>query len=313
MVIIDFEKRDCDTFIRDEARKLMKVFLDVAPKYFPIEFASSLVAVADAENDAAEIINGKEKYVYGSPEPFRKDALKYLCSLATVNYELVVLVNGFKPMMDAILDPTMSDLSEFILKTILFLLDDPRTRMVVQPCVDMKSILSPFTDFDSCSGLPSQQKRARAKSALITILRTWTGVILFNSEHEYLCSKTSASVEPAGLNQSGGLLRSPADMASPKPNTSPTIEPTYLSHFVGLLSNAGVPKVIQEDVIDCISELFEPLFAAIGAASPGVAGSREHGTIRSFVVKPEMKAKGRSESSAYIYISISSYPSICLL
>ena len=223
-------------------------------------------------------------------------------------------VNGFRPMMDAVLDPTMSDCSEYILKTILFLLDGPHSRMVVQPCVDMKSILSPFTDFDSCSGLPSQQKRARAKSALITILRTWTGVILFTSEYEPLSSKTSSGAIPEHTDlkpTGGGALRNSAEISSPKPTATPTLEPTYLSHFVGLLLNAGVPRVIQEDVIDCISELFEPLFAAIGASSSQAAASREHRTIRSFVVKSEMNSKGRFDISTCICISF--YPQICLL
>ena len=263
LVLVDFEKKGVERFIRDESRKLIKVFLDMSPKSFPIELASSLVAVAGAEGDQ-----------------FRKVALEYLCTLATVNYEVVVLVNGFKTMLDAVLDPAMSEVSENILIAILFLLDDPRIRAVVQPCVDIKSILSPFIDFDSAAEPISERKRSRAKAAIITIMRTWTGLMLFTSDTQVTTSQASAPVSGGGA-VSGGASTAMKGASMKTTKSSDGKEPGGLKIFVDLLENKGVPKVIQEDILDCITELFGPLVSNNGGVL-GASASREFGAVHSF-------------------------------
>ena len=200
MVLVDFEKANDGNFHRTEAFKLIKNFAEVSAFNFPIEFASSLVAIAGSESD-----------------PFRQFSLEALVNLAATNYSIILKVNGFKVMLDAVLDPAMSEISECIILVILYLLDDPRSRAIVQHYVDLKSILAPFTDLDTSNERSTQEKRKCAKRAIKIILRSWTGIIILTSD------------------------------------------PSCLSSFVNLLEKKGVSKSVQEDIIDTIAEIFEPL------------------------------------------------------
>ena len=89
MIVVDFELFVNETLIRTEAVKIMKAFMEIAPMAFPLEFASSLVSVAQ---------QGRFMSVNGVVEAdeFRFIALDILKSLAYTNYPVVAQVNGFK-------------------------------------------------------------------------------------------------------------------------------------------------------------------------------------------------------------------------
>ena len=89
MIIVDFET--AETFMRTEAVKIIKKYMELSPMTFPIEFAGSLAAVASHDTSGAgnpvTIIEG---------DMFRLVSLEILRSLASTNYMVVAHVNGFK-------------------------------------------------------------------------------------------------------------------------------------------------------------------------------------------------------------------------
>ena len=89
MVVVDFELFMNESLIRTEAVKIMKAFMEIAPMAFPLEFASSLVSVAQQGRYLS--MNGVVE-----ADEFRFVALEILTSLAYTNYPVVAQVNGFK-------------------------------------------------------------------------------------------------------------------------------------------------------------------------------------------------------------------------
>jgi rapamycin-insensitive companion of mTOR len=96
---------------RMQALKCMRRFIELAPATFPIAFARSLVAVANNKDDN-----------------IRRVCLETLRELVIVNAEVVVRVNGLSSLLDAVIEPNTQDMSESILLSVLFLLNDPKNR-----------------------------------------------------------------------------------------------------------------------------------------------------------------------------------------
>jgi len=96
---------------RIQALKLMDKFRKIAPEFFPISFARSLVAIGNSKEDH-----------------FRKLCIDSLVDLAVVNPSLVATVGGFSTLLDAVLDPLFKEMAEKILHVTLHLLADPSTR-----------------------------------------------------------------------------------------------------------------------------------------------------------------------------------------
>lgn len=69
--------------------------------------------------------------------------------IAMVNTELVANCNGIRTLVDAILDPSLEDVSNALTLTLLYVLDHPKTRKFIRPAIDMQRLLSPFSDTDS--------------------------------------------------------------------------------------------------------------------------------------------------------------------
>lgn len=105
-------ERDADCAVeRMQALKLMEKVRIVAPDLFPIAFARSLVAVANSKDDN-----------------LRKYSIETLRALSIVNPNIVSIVDGFVPLMDAIIEPINQNMADSILLSMLYLLNDPYTR-----------------------------------------------------------------------------------------------------------------------------------------------------------------------------------------
>lgn len=107
-----------------QALKLMKKFLDLSPKLFPIGFARSLVAIAAEKGDN-----------------FRRVALETLRELGIRNPAIAHEADAFRILFDAVIDPTTSELSESILLSMLHLLNNGETRKYVRPQLDLQSLV----------------------------------------------------------------------------------------------------------------------------------------------------------------------------
>jgi hypothetical protein len=109
---------------RIQALKMIDKIRRVSPEIFPVGFARSIVAIANCKEDN-----------------FRKLCLDSLRELSLVNPSIVGTVGGFSALLDAVLDPISQDSADKILHTILFLLNDPVTRKILSPCVDLKILV----------------------------------------------------------------------------------------------------------------------------------------------------------------------------
>jgi len=150
---------------RMQALKLIEKTRSIAPRIFPIAFARSLVAIANHKEDV-----------------FRKISIEALRSLSMVNPALVASVDGFIPLLDAIIEPINPSMADSILLTILYLLNDPYTRHLVSGSIDLRVLISPFTDLDSSSNELAVKWNA-SRSAIVLAMRTWVGLIHLTSDH----------------------------------------------------------------------------------------------------------------------------------
>lgn len=111
LIVAALERESDYSMERIQALKIIDRIRLKAPEVFPIAFARSLVAISNSKEDN-----------------FRKVCLESLRELSIANPTLVAVVQGFTTMMDAVVDPVSQDVADNILRTILFLLNDPSTR-----------------------------------------------------------------------------------------------------------------------------------------------------------------------------------------
>jgi hypothetical protein len=113
VVVASLERDGEYTPERMQALKLMERYMDISRSQFPVAFARSIVAVANAKEDS-----------------FRKLCLETLRSLSLRNPHVVAFANGFSSLLDAVIEPLSRELADKILFSILYLLDDCQTRYV---------------------------------------------------------------------------------------------------------------------------------------------------------------------------------------
>lgn len=140
----------------------MKQCLVLSPSKFPESFARSLVAMATCKD-----------------ESFRKLSLEMLRELCVLNPDMTSRVNGFRVLLDAVIDPDIDDiLSETILMSLLYLLTSSNSR---QYSIDVLVLLSPLTDLDS-NIAEMEGKWKKSISAFILLMKSVPGIIILASD-----------------------------------------------------------------------------------------------------------------------------------
>eukprot|EP01038_Epipyxis_sp_PR26KG_P005836 gene5836-8052_t len=164
LIVLSLEGDVENAVERMQALKLIRKIFSIKTNLFPICFVRSLVAIANYKEDS-----------------FRKICLEVIRELAVANPVLVASTNGFPVLMDAIIEPVTQELANSILLTILYLLNDIENRKIVSSHIDLRTLLSPFTDLDADSKV-LESKWVAAKAALVTMMRTWVGVCKLTSD-----------------------------------------------------------------------------------------------------------------------------------
>lgn len=124
-VIVSTLEKDGDNAVeRMQALKIIEKVQEISADIFPVAFARSLVAVANSKDDT-----------------FRKICIETLRDLALKNPSLVAGVDGFAPMMDAVMEPITQPLADSIVVAIIYLLNDPATRAIVAHGVDLRALV----------------------------------------------------------------------------------------------------------------------------------------------------------------------------
>ncbi len=60
------------------------------------------------------------------------------------NAQLVASCNGITVLLRAILDPSLTDIANSFVLTLLYILDHPSTRKYLRPSLDVRQLLAPF-------------------------------------------------------------------------------------------------------------------------------------------------------------------------
>ena len=123
VVVASLEKDGDNAVERMQALKIIEKVLEVSPEQFPIAFARSLVAVANSKDDT-----------------FRKICIETIRDLSLKNPSMVAAVDGFTPMMDAVLEPITQPMADSIVLALIYLLNDPTTRAIVSHGVDLRAL-----------------------------------------------------------------------------------------------------------------------------------------------------------------------------
>lgn len=179
---------------RIQALRLVRKFLSISPHLFPSAFTRSLIAIAQ---------DGQVEH----------DTLTRACWALLAELSIMSPVSStkdtqncaFNAIMDAALAGNQSHgMCESLISTLLYMLNWPRYRCLIRGDLDLQIFVAPFTDshytapvskdqkqrinqtakFDVESFEQRENKFLAAKITLISILRSWQGLI-------YLCEPQS--------------------------------------------------------------------------------------------------------------------------
>ena len=128
-------------------------------------FVRSLVAVASHKEDNC-----------------RRVCLEALRELAITNTAIVAHCDGIRVLFDAILDSACQDLAESLVLTVLFIMNDASTRQYIRLPIDLHILFAPFTETDIPAGTERRQRWAASRNAIVTMMRSWTGILMLASE-----------------------------------------------------------------------------------------------------------------------------------
>eukprot|EP00300_Choanocystis_sp_HF-7_P010484 c16970_g1_i2.p1 GENE.c16970_g1_i2~~c16970_g1_i2.p1 ORF type:complete len:1167 (+),score=303.98 c16970_g1_i2:201-3503(+) len=182
---------------RVQALKFVRHIISTSPKHVPFNITRSLVAIA---NDAAD--------------PLRRQALETLRQLSVVNAPMVAVCQGIRAMGNAALDPTLNDIAESLVITFMYLVNEPHTRKYLRSSLDVCQILSPLTDFFCPDPNDPKDKKAHqarvdrmkmSHKAVVTMMHSWTGVVLLTSDPAGLMSLVQSLLLPPVYNTNLGL------------------------------------------------------------------------------------------------------------
>lgn len=180
---------------RIQALRLVRKFLSISPHLFPSAFTRSLIAIAQ---------DGQSQ----------NDNLTRACWALLAELSIMSPISSTKDTQNcafnAIMDAALSGnqphgMCESLISTLLFMLNWPKTRRLIRGDLDLQTFVAPFTDSHYTAPVSKDQKQkinqtakfdvdpydqrenkfTAAKTSLISILRSWQGLI-------YLCEPQSS-------------------------------------------------------------------------------------------------------------------------
>lgn len=98
---------------------------------------------------------------------------------------VVAQTGGLDVLLGGILDPTCKAMASALLLTLMFLLNDPERRRYVRPRFCLQHLLAPFSQELGPNEAPSPETLGEweaASRAIITLMRSWTGLILLSAD-----------------------------------------------------------------------------------------------------------------------------------
>eukprot|EP00002_Diphylleia_rotans_P005434 TRINITY_DN1456_c0_g1_i3.p1 TRINITY_DN1456_c0_g1~~TRINITY_DN1456_c0_g1_i3.p1 ORF type:complete len:936 (-),score=158.70 TRINITY_DN1456_c0_g1_i3:822-3629(-) len=154
---------------RLQALKLVRRMMEIDCKLISRAVIQSLISIAEHPDDN-----------------FRRVCLETLCEITVRNPGVVAYCNGLRTIFNAVLDPAGQEIIDSLVLTILYILNDENTRCFVRPQLELEVILAPFTEPFFQEGPDRDARLNASRIAVITMMKSWTGIICLSSDQHGL-------------------------------------------------------------------------------------------------------------------------------
>ena len=174
---------------RFHALKLISYWVETHPQSVPLIFFQSLVAIA----------------THTPEDQLKKQVIEILRQGAMYCTEMCAISGGLNVLIESIIDPSCAVISESIVLTTIYLINEPKTRAYLCASTELDYILSIFTDvtanFQEMKKEQQQlieQQLQLGRKAIVAMLKTWNGLIYLTSDPNGLRSLVQALNQPVG-------------------------------------------------------------------------------------------------------------------
>ncbi|KAF1777153.1 Rapamycin-insensitive companion of mTOR, domain 4 [Phytophthora cactorum] len=234
-VVRSLEREQKHLAERVQALKVVRRIMEIDAAQMPTGLVASLTAIAGHKDDN-----------------MRRVCLETLRELALLNVEVVAEANGTKILVDAILEPSFQDLADSLLMTLLLILNEPSTRKFIEPFVDSQVLLAPFTDTDLPAGNERRQRWMASRNAIVTMMRSWTGMVVLTSNPQGLQSLIQLLVRPVGEDVQKAVLSTICEIFYKKTSfdKSATDAADTAALPVSLSSAEQLPLAVNHNLLD---------------------------------------------------------------
>jgi len=163
---------------RYECLKLINSWFKLSQNNFPLIFCQGIAAMSKSD------------------EFFKKGCLDFLRVLSIIRPDLCSFVGGFKILINSLLDVNNSDIQDYILYSLLYVINSPNKRKYFNGFDDFYKIFSVFTKSDFTNKNSPKDKNPNknnndpnayenekkkielSKNVIKKLLKTWTGYLL---------------------------------------------------------------------------------------------------------------------------------------
>jgi len=183
------EKDAKQTFVmeRFQTLKLISHWVETDPHSVPRIFFQSLVAIA----------------THTPEDQIKKPVIEILRKGSIFCTNLCAWSGGINVLIESIIDPGCSDISESIVLTMLYLINEPKTRSYLRPYIDLGYLLSVFTEISGNEKEMKKEVQSRlelqlylGRRAVVTLMKNWSGLIYLTSDPNGLKSLVQALNQP---------------------------------------------------------------------------------------------------------------------
>ena len=188
-ILEDFKSKNFND--RYECLKLINSWFKLNNNNFPLIFCQGIAAMS--KND----------------DTFKKGCLEFLRILSIIRPDLCSSVGGFKILINSLLDVNNYDIQDYILYSLLYVINSPNKRKYFNGFDDFYKIFSVFTKSDFTNKNSPKEKTQNknndpnayeiekkrielAKNVIKKLLKTWTGYLLIMGDYMALGSVIEA-------------------------------------------------------------------------------------------------------------------------
>ena len=204
---------------RYECLKLINSWFNLSKNNFPLIFCQGVASMSKSD------------------EVFKKGCLEFLRILSLSRPDLCSSVGGFKILINSLLDANNSDIQDYILYSLLYVINSPNKRKYFNGFDDFYKIFSIFTKSDFTNKNSPKEKTSNknnnndpnaienekkkielSKNVIKKLLKTWTGYLLIMGDYmalgsiiEALNTDTDDLIKSTVLNMFNDILNEEYD------------------------------------------------------------------------------------------------------